>query len=89
MQTLLRFQRTCNFTDEGPSPKHLERNSNHKTALSFIIFCWIFPYLLSNILPYIIYELYIFGAKKNGLNRLGTDYISLNERYVKKSVALL
>ena len=33
------FQRTCISTDEAPGSKRLERNSNHKTALLFIIFC--------------------------------------------------
>ena len=33
------FQRTCISADEAPGSKRLERNSNHKTALLFIIFC--------------------------------------------------
>ena len=32
------FRVPCNSTDEGPGPKRLERDSNHKTALLFIIF---------------------------------------------------
>ena len=33
------FQRTCISADEAPGSKRLERNSNHKTTLLFIIFC--------------------------------------------------
>ena len=36
MQTLQRFLRPWNSTDEGSGPKCLERNSNYNTALLFI-----------------------------------------------------
>ena len=45
MQTFHSFQRTCDSTDEGPGPKRLQRNSNHKKALLSIIFCRTFLYL--------------------------------------------
>ena len=37
MQTLQRFLRTWNSTDEGSGPNCLEKNSNYNTALLFII----------------------------------------------------
>ena len=67
----------CISTDEGPGPKRLERNSNHKTAHLLISFCLTFPYLLEFDLLSFVGSLSLYtcgiswplmGGKKRSLN---------------------